>query len=110
VKRVAEAFAVSRSQLSDRLATGPRSRPFHYSKAQDEVPLPLIRELVDGRLTYGYRRVCALLNGNSKSKWELLHYSSGGLICQRPRDKGMFSFVFVLQVMKMLDKPRRNIE
>ncbi|WP_243438462.1 IS3 family transposase [Fundidesulfovibrio soli] len=62
VKRVAEAFDVARSQLSERLATGPRNRPSRYSMAQDEVLLPLIREIVDGRLTYGYRRVCALLN------------------------------------------------
>lgn len=61
MKRVAEALDVARSQLSARLATGPRNRPSRYSKAQDEVLLPLIREIVDGRLTYGYRRVCALL-------------------------------------------------
>lgn len=62
MKRVAEAFDVARSQLSERLATGPRNRPPRYSKAQDEVLLPLIRGIVDVRLTYGYRRVCALLN------------------------------------------------
>lgn len=62
MKRVAEAFDVARSQLSERLATGPRNRPSRYSKAQDEVLLPLVREIIDGRLTYGYRRVCALLN------------------------------------------------
>jgi len=62
VKRVAEAFDVARSQLSERLATGQRDRPPRYSKAQDEVLLPLIREIVDERLTYGYRRVCAILN------------------------------------------------
>lgn len=62
MKQVAEAFDVARPQLSERLAAGPRSRPPRYSKAQDEVLLPLIREIVNGRLTYGYRRVCALLN------------------------------------------------
>ncbi len=62
MKRVAEALDVARSQLSGRLSTGPRPRPSRYSNAQDEVLLPLIREIVDGRLTYGYRRVSALLN------------------------------------------------
>lgn len=62
MKRVAEALDVARSQLSGRLSTGPRPRPSRYFKAQDEVLLPLIRETVDGRLTYGYRRVSALLN------------------------------------------------
>jgi len=51
VKRVAEALDVARSQLPERLSTGPRDRPFSYSKAQDEVLRPLIREIVDGRLT-----------------------------------------------------------
>ena len=62
MKRVAEAFDVARSQLSERLATVQITRPSRYSKAQDEVLLPLLREIVDQRLTYGYRRVCALLN------------------------------------------------
>ena len=62
MKRVAEAFDVASSQLSERLATGPKNRPSRYSKAQDEALLPLICEIIDGRLTYGYRRVCALMN------------------------------------------------
>lgn len=62
MKRVAEAFDVARSQLSQRLATSQKNRPSRYSKAQDEVLLPLIREIVDARLTYGYRRVWAMLN------------------------------------------------
>jgi putative transposase len=33
-----------------------------YNKADDAWLLPLIRELVDGRATYGYRRIGALLN------------------------------------------------
>ena len=39
MKRVAEAFDVARSQLSERLATGSKNRPSRYSKAQDEVLL-----------------------------------------------------------------------
>jgi hypothetical protein len=90
VKRVAEAFDVSRSQLSERLATGPRNRPLCYSKARDEVLLPLIREIVDGRLTYGYRRVCALLNrrlvelGQARVNHNACTGSCGSTVCFWP--------------------------
>jgi transposase InsO family protein len=61
MKRVAEAFGVSRSNLAQRtggrtLARGP------YIKADDEALLPLIRRFVDERPTYGYRRIAALVN------------------------------------------------
>jgi len=61
MKRVAEAFGVSRSNLAQRtggrtLARGP------YIKADDEALLPLIRRFVDERPTYGYRRITALVN------------------------------------------------
>lgn len=61
MKRVAEALAVSRSNLAQRtegrrLARGP------YIKADDEALLPLIRRFVDERPTYGYRRITALVN------------------------------------------------
>jgi len=61
MKRVAEAFGVSRSNLAQRtggstLARGP------YVKADDETLLPLIRRFVDERPTYGYRRIAALVN------------------------------------------------
>ncbi len=61
MKRVAEALAVSRSNLAQRtggrsLARGP------YVKADDEALLPLIRRFVDERPTYGYRRIAALVN------------------------------------------------
>lgn len=62
MKRVAEALSVSRSRLAERVKEPPRERPARYSKAKDERLLPLIRDIVDHRLTYGYRRVCALLN------------------------------------------------
>lgn len=62
MKRVAEVFDIARSHLSERLATGPRCRPSRYANAQDEDLLPLIREIVDGRLTHGHRRVGALPN------------------------------------------------
>lgn len=62
MKRIAEALEVSRSRLSERVRDVPRKRPPRYSKAEDEALLPLIRDIVDGRMTYGYRRVCAVLN------------------------------------------------
>lgn len=62
MKRLAETLEVSRSRLCERLVEEPRSRPARYSKAEDETLLPMIREIVDKRLTYGYRRACAVLN------------------------------------------------
>jgi putative transposase len=64
VKRVAEAFGVSRSALIDRLkrsdhaASAARSR---RCAVDDGAALDAIRETVDERATYGYRRVTALL-------------------------------------------------
>lgn len=62
MKTIANALDVSRSRLCERLAEEPRSRPTRYSMTEDETFLPMIREIVDERLTYGYRRVCAVLN------------------------------------------------
>lgn len=53
---------ISRSRLAERVKDPARERPPRYSKAEDEVLLPLIRDIIDHRLTYGYRRVCAVLN------------------------------------------------
>ena len=72
MKRIAEALNVARSRLAERLAGEPKRRSPRYSKAEDEKLLPLIREIVDARLTYGYRRVCALLN----SRLEVLGLAS----------------------------------
>jgi putative transposase len=56
MKRVAEALTVSRSRLAERVKKTPaQGRPTRYSKAADEVLLPLIRDIIDHRLTYGYR-------------------------------------------------------
>jgi transposase InsO family protein len=62
MKRVAETLGVSRSRLTEKMGSKPRSRPSRYDKAEDDVLLPLIRGIIDERLTYGYRRVCAVLN------------------------------------------------
>jgi transposase InsO family protein len=61
VKAVAETLGVSHSNLNARLngSAKPRRR---YHKAQDAVVLPLISALVAARLTYGYRRIAAVLN------------------------------------------------
>jgi len=62
VKRVADTLEVSRSRLHERLTEVSRQRPPRYSLAEDEHLLPLIRAIADERMTYGYRRVCAVLN------------------------------------------------
>jgi putative transposase len=61
VRRVAAALEVSRSQLHERLRRGTTSRG-PYRKAEDAELLQSVRELVDERPTYGYRRIGALLN------------------------------------------------
>jgi transposase InsO family protein len=62
VKAIAEAIGVSRTDQyrkpKIKRITGKR----FYRKAEDERYLSLIRELVDERLTYGYRRITVLLN------------------------------------------------
>ena len=67
MKRVAETLGVSRSQLSERLkgSATPRGR---YRKTDDGELLAPLRSLVDGRPTYGYRRIGALLNRDRLQK------------------------------------------
>ena len=62
MKAIADTMGVARSHLMERMRTGETPARCHYSKADDVWLLPLIRELVDCRATYGYRRICALLN------------------------------------------------
>lgn len=61
MKTIARTLGVSRSNLIGRLngEAKPRRR---YHKAQDAAIVPLIRELVSMRPTYGYRRITAILN------------------------------------------------
>jgi len=68
MKRVAEALEVSRSRLAERLKEPTQGRPPRYSKAEDEVLLPMIHDIIDHRLTYGYRRVSAVLNRRLKQE------------------------------------------
>ena len=62
MKAIADTMGVARSHLVERMKPQAKLVRCRYNKAGDAWLLPLIRELVDGRMTYGYRRICALLN------------------------------------------------
>ena len=61
MKTVADTLGVSRSNLHRRVTEAPRARE-SYRKAGDAELLASIRAITDARPTYGYRRVCALIN------------------------------------------------
>jgi len=67
MKVIAETLEVSRSNLYED-KTKHENEKRHYRKAGDAYYLPLIREVVDNRPTYGYRRVMALLNRSLEEK------------------------------------------
>lgn len=58
---VARTLAVSRPNLYERPNDSPSKRG-SYQKVNDAQLLHLIRAIVDARPTYGYRRVCVMLN------------------------------------------------
>lgn len=60
--RIAQALGVSRSRLAERKAGQTPTRPRRYRKEQDDALLRLIRDILDERQSYGYRRVLVLLN------------------------------------------------
>jgi hypothetical protein len=62
VKAITDILEVSRANLYEK-ATGRRRL---YRKADDEYYLKLIREIIEERPTYGYRRVAAILNRTLK--------------------------------------------
>lgn len=62
MKKVAESAGISRSQLVARLGSESTQRRKHYAIRNDEELLPLIMAVVNERPTYGYRRICAVLN------------------------------------------------
>jgi putative transposase len=62
MKAIAETMGVARSHLGERMKAGEKPARCRYHKADDAWLLPLIRELADCRMTYGYRRICSLLN------------------------------------------------
>ena len=62
MKRIAEALDVARFRLAERMGKPPEKRPPRYSKEQDSVSLPFLREITDERATLGYRRATVVLN------------------------------------------------
>jgi putative transposase len=62
MKAIADTMGVARSYLIERAKQKTQSFRSRYNKSDDAWLLPLIRELVESRATYGYRRICALLN------------------------------------------------
>ena len=61
MKRVCNTLEVARSNITQR-TKGTNKPRGNYKKPDDVRLLPIIRELVDERPTYGYRRIHALLN------------------------------------------------
>ena len=61
MSHIAKALAVSRPHLSTSSKQAPKRRGA-YTKPSDGELLERIRSVVDGRPTYGYRRVTAMLN------------------------------------------------
>ena len=49
MKRIAEVFDVARSRLAERMGKHPAKRLPRYSKEQDSVSLPFLREITDER-------------------------------------------------------------
>lgn len=68
MKRSAEALTVSCSRLAEQAKKPLLERQARYSNPEDEVPLPMIRDIIDHRLAYGYRRVYAVLNHRLKQE------------------------------------------
>jgi hypothetical protein len=66
MKAVADTLAVARSTLIERVSRRANSRR-PYRKAGDDALLALIRQLVDERPTYGYRRIRRLINRQRKA-------------------------------------------
>jgi len=62
VKAIAETVEVSRTDQYRRPRSHDVAGRRFYRKMEDRQYLPLIRQIVDDRVTYGYRRVTALLN------------------------------------------------
>lgn len=62
MKAITDSLGVSRSNLYEKREEGRVLRRGRYRKDEDDALLPLIREIVDVRSTYGYPRTTALLN------------------------------------------------
>ena len=66
MKRIAETLGVARSNLVER-AGGKRPKRSPQTRAGDAELTSDIRRLVDGRPSYGYRRIAALLRRERRS-------------------------------------------
>jgi putative transposase len=62
MKTVSDTIEVSRSQQYARKVTGEVKRGRNNPRPEDADDLPLIRNIIDNRPTYGYRRVAAIVN------------------------------------------------
>ena len=61
MKAIADTLGVARSNLIERWAKPARPRG-PYRKLEDDLLLPTIRQIVNERPSYGYRRITALVN------------------------------------------------
>jgi len=68
VKAIAETMKVSRTDQYRSLKSCKVAGRCFYRKSDDAQYLPMIREIVDERVTYGYRRITALLNRTFKAE------------------------------------------
>jgi transposase InsO family protein len=62
MKTICSAIGVARSSVAQRRKASGKQPRKQYHKAADQELLPAIREIVDQRPTYGYRRIHVLLN------------------------------------------------
>ena len=62
MKAIANTMGVARSHLIERTKAGEKPTRCRYHKMDDTWLLPLIRELTDHHMTYGYRRIGSLHN------------------------------------------------
>src|SRR5688500_20386725 len=69
MKAVSDALGDARSNLAERRTRLARPRG-PYRKPEDAALLPTIREFVDARPTYGYRRITALANRIRRARSE----------------------------------------
>lgn len=69
MKAVSDALGVARSNLAERRTRLARPRG-PYRKPEDAALLLAIREIVDARPTYGYRRITALVNRIRRARSE----------------------------------------
>jgi putative transposase len=60
MRQITEALEVSRSNIQEQLKT--KNSTYSSAWSKDNGLLPLIRNIIDAKPTYGYRRVTAVLN------------------------------------------------